>query len=64
MLDDRTEGQMVDAHKHGIRMFEILLGNEARARIYNRNRYHTDHEREAFVAGFEGAQRRNNGSKI
>jgi len=52
------EDKMVEAHKHGIRMSEILLGNKERATFYAIARYHTDHEREAFMAGFHGAQRR------
>jgi hypothetical protein len=62
MLDDRTEAEMLAAHKVGLRMFEIFLGNEERAEFYA-DEYQTEHEREAFMAGFKGAQRRSNGSK-
>jgi hypothetical protein len=52
------EDEMITAHKHGLRMFEIFLGDKERAALYVVERYHTEHEREAFTAGFRGATQR------
>lgn len=58
-MTDRTELDMVAAHKRGVVFFEAHGEKEMSTVLRHARRlYDTDHERDAFVAGYVGTMRR------
>ena len=64
-MENRTELDMVAAHKRGIVFFEAHGEKEISAVLRHARRlYDTEHERDAFAAGYIGALRRSDSSSI
>ena len=58
----KKERAMVDAHKNGIVAYRINGSGVEMVHVirHARKLYRTEHEREAYVAGYIGEQRRSN----
>jgi methionine synthase I (cobalamin-dependent) len=53
------EQEMVDAHKNGQAAYHLGNAGASMARTLAHKLYKTEHEREAYIAGYLGEMRRN-----